>query len=948
MSGPQGFLEAYSPWTSRSTTPKPGVPGPAKGEKDDTKTPKLEQPSGRDHAVNYRHWFSSKDYPKDCPKAAIRWFYATDAPKRKALYSNAPVSEPEALPKPKKYSAFSARDSFAIETAFQKTVEEEARQPSGKSDIGEDPGQRDRTSLADPGAKQDVNIGFGTTESSGAVKVPVNEDFLFDVDIQRRELGPAYWLGPIYDVRRGSWFYQESSTLRPCDENLAGQLEQGYLKIKPWRTSHSTILETSSKSKARPVSMKVGDATEYSELSGGIQETPKNAKEERPPPTKFEMQTQRLFGAYMNSVVTYQDATTAWLLTDDFLSRMSSTMYQRFAGGGHLGGIKVIRGYSETNKTKDTKKDGFAIPEAAKRQPVAEEAGKATATDGETDISSHEEPSILKLERQMSDLDPAKQEEEARRRDEDEIKEDYNEADGDDQGREIEHLLLVTHGIGQKLGLRLEMLNFIRDVNVLRKTLKGVYQSSPDLQLLNSEINKLPKNCRIQVLPIAWRHVLDFPKQTFRQNREQDVADASEEEDYPSLDNITLEPSTIIRGVIRDLGLDILMYQSAYNDHISKIVVKECNRVYDIFMQRNPNFSGKISLIGHSLGSAILFDILCQQKDHVPSMSRSRKASIRKPADDKRSPDIALKFDVEDYYCLGSPLGLYQMLNGRKIAGRWATSHSGKHTSSPVMDDPFLGEASADSAAATDPDIFAISKSTPKCAQLFNIFHPADPIAYRLEPLISTAMSSLKPQPLPYTKKGIFDVQGQGLSAIGNRVGQSVSGLWSSVASNVASSFLNRSLGLTADSQPTSATPQIKPKSAPSSVQIGVNGVQEESDEERPITLIDNELETLYSGFEKSRKIRQSDESHDLGENSQWAEAEQRAKRLRREEAKVRALNSNGRVDFTIQPGVFDMTNPMASIASHLCYWGDEDVSHFMISQLLARQRVVKGKGADL
>ena len=40
--------------------------------------------------------------------------------------------------------------------------------------------------------------------------------------------------------------------------------------------------------------------------------------------------------------------------------------------------------------------------------------------------------------------------------------------------------------------------------------------------------------------------------------------------------------------------------------------------------------------------------------------------------------------------------------------------------------------------------------------------------------------------------------------------------------------------------------------------------------------------------------------------------------------------------------GVFDMTNPMASIASHLSYWSDEDVSHFMVSQLLSRQRVVE------
>jgi hypothetical protein len=29
--------------------------------------------------------------------------------------------------------------------------------------------------------------------------VPVNEDFLFDVDIEQRELKPVYWLGHIYE-----------------------------------------------------------------------------------------------------------------------------------------------------------------------------------------------------------------------------------------------------------------------------------------------------------------------------------------------------------------------------------------------------------------------------------------------------------------------------------------------------------------------------------------------------------------------------------------------------------------------------------------------------------------------------------------------------------------------------------------------------------------------------
>lgn len=65
-------------------------------------------------------------------------------------------------------------------------------------------------------------------------------------------------------------------------------------------------------------------------------------------------------------------------------------------------------------------------------------------------------------------------------------------------------------------------------------------------------------------------------------------------------------------------------------------------------------------------------------------------------------------------------------------------------------------------------------------------------------------------------------------------------------------------------------------------------------------TLIDDEIETLYAGFQKRRKSHQSDHD-DHGADQDWADAEERAKKLRREEMKVRALNQNGRVDFSIQ-----------------------------------------------
>ena len=47
---------------------------------------------------------------------------------------------------------------------------------------------------------------------------------------------------------------------------------------------------------------------------------------------------------------------------------------------------------------------------------------------------------------------------------EEEMKEDYKNPDdenSEDQGREIEHLLLTTHGIGQRLSERIASVNFV-------------------------------------------------------------------------------------------------------------------------------------------------------------------------------------------------------------------------------------------------------------------------------------------------------------------------------------------------------------------------------------------------------------------------------------------------------------------------------------------------------
>ena len=744
---------------------------------------------------------------------------------------------------------------------------------------------------------------------------------------------------------------------------------------------------------------------------------PSASKQPSPTPTAGQ-KTHRLFGAHMNSIVTYQDAKTAWILTDDFLSRMSSNVYQRLVGGGYLGGIKLVRGYSEMNKPKDVKADatqkrgadgstaaaagegdGLQRREraaAAEAEAEAEGGGASPAgarSGGDRpstpDVDALPRSKIRAIEREMSDLvssanapDPEQQEEEARKRDEKEIRDDYRD-NAEDQGREIEHLVLVTHGIGQRLGLRMESVNFVHDVNVLRKTIKDVYGSSPDLQALNAEVDKTHKNSGIQVLPVCWRHLLDFPRQATRPNRaEHDLADAAaldddddddddgDEEQYPSLDDITVEGVPAVRNLVTDLALDILLYQSAYCEHISRIVQRECNRIYQLFVARNPGFKGHVSLVGHSLGSAILFDVLCRQSDSrsrrsAPASRQDRSDPAEKQKTTTTKGDIELDFDADAFVCLGSPIGLFQMLKGHTIAARRNTQRSdGLHGAAPSRrafgagGNPLTNIVGGDDA---DTQRLPVTVSSPKCAQLYNIFHPTDPIGYRIEPLISTAMSSLRPQPLPYTKKGIFGAPvGQGLSGIGARVGQSVSGLWTTLSSGIATSILNRSLGISgedftsrAGTQPPArlsgalvepsmsmgagtnisagnviatstdvikaaeARAQMEDKkrklgddisssaasAAPGTAPLAAEGASAAG--EHASTLMDTEIETLYAGFQKRRKSHQSDDGRDLGESAEWSALEERARKLRAEDRKVRALNANGRVDYSIQECVF-------------------------------------------
>ncbi|GCC42429.1 hypothetical protein chiPu_0026097 [Chiloscyllium punctatum] len=67
---------------------------------------------------------------------------------------------------------------------------------------------------------------------------------------------------------------------------------------------------------------------------------------------------------------------------------------------------------------------------------------------------------------------------------------------------------------------------------------------------------------------------------------------------------ITLPSIGRLRHFTNETLLDIFFYNSpAYCQTIVDKAAAEINRLYALFLSRNPNFKGGISLAGHSLGN---------------------------------------------------------------------------------------------------------------------------------------------------------------------------------------------------------------------------------------------------------------------------------------------------------------------------------------------------------
>ncbi|XP_054095924.1 phospholipase DDHD1 isoform X9 [Callithrix jacchus] len=301
------------------------------------------------------------------------------------------------------------------------------------------------------------------------------------------------------------------------------------------------------------------------------------------------------------------------------------------------------------------------------------------------------------------------------------------EATLEDKPSQTTHIVFVVHGIGQKM----DQGRIIKNTAMMREAARKI-----------EERHFSNHATHVEFLPVEWRSKLTL--------------------DGDTVDSITPDKVRGLRDMLNSSAMDIMYYTSPlYRDELVKGLQQELNRLYSLFCSRNPDFEekgGKVSIVSHSLGCVITYDImtgwnpvrlyehLLQKEEELPDerwmsyeerhlldelyITKRRLKEIEERLHGLKASSVtqtpALKFKVENFFCMGSPLAVFLALRGIRPGNTGSQDH-------------------------------ILPREI--CNRLLNIFHPTDPVAYRLEPLILKHYSNISPvqihwyntsNPLPY------------------------------------------------------------------------------------------------------------------------------------------------------------------------------------------------------
>ncbi|OJD37740.1 ddhd domain-containing protein [Diplodia corticola] len=540
--------------------------------------------------------------------------------------------------------------------------------------------------------------------SGPSAKVPVGVSRLHEVVMPGLQMEPIYW-SPLNDaapVIRGTWFYTD--TMLPVEPEVANLLEAGYGSLQPWTQTWRDELDCSVEVGA------VGEMKIVHSLWPEKQPKPsKRNSESRPSTSRGEMVVQTAtedepspekereeivehardmidissgpegpdnkasgtatYGRdgrkrlYLDAKVIYSDEKNAYLLRpslqpSDYYGRRPLANYIR---KGRKIGIQVTRGFDQQIWDKLHPVQKTAASEKAREGVSTSHGGAPPKRRAQMDASlAHSERPV------------------------------------------VTDLVLVIHGIGQKLSERIESFHFTHAINAFRREMNVELGTDSVKSNLRDDMGG------IMVLPVNWRLSLSFEDGGYR--------DRDEEEDPASnqytLKDITPDALPSVRNIISDVMLDIPYYLSM--EHHTKMIaacIREANRIYRLWCANNPGFShwGRVHIIAHSLGSVMACDVLSHQPTYVDRAWADPKTA------EEDLPTDHFVFDTTNLFLCGSPAGFFLLLKKASLLPRHDRQKpGGQFPYSPGV----AGDADTYGCLAVD--------------NVYNVVNPYDPVAYRL------------------------------------------------------------------------------------------------------------------------------------------------------------------------------------------------------------------------
>ena len=201
-----------------------------------------------------------------------------------------------------------------------------------------------------------------------------------------------------------------------------------------------------------------------------------------------------------------------------------------------------------------------------------------------------------------------------------------------------------------------------------------------------------------------------------------------------TLSDVTGPSIPAVRDLINDVMLDIPYFMSKHKQNMVQAMIGEANRIYRLWCRHNPGFhdNGRVHLVAHSLGSVMALDALSMQPTHLPLDQR---------IDEGKASRDSFEFDTKSVFFCGSPVGFFLHLERAKLSPRGGRRKPGAESITTISD--LNGGRGEFGCMAVD--------------NVYNIIHPNDPVAYRLNPCIDVNYAnSLKPASIPSLTPGWF------------------------------------------------------------------------------------------------------------------------------------------------------------------------------------------------